>query len=141
MPHLSQFQSADEYYSLLFRGLVICTGATHRLNRFGAKDGESFKPASCEALVAELGTAFLCGFAGMATCAPRLLPPDDLENWAQVLRQDSQLLLRAAAAAQRAADYIRGKVMPEMPRRADIATPLQESNRRQFHPELLALAR
>ena len=141
LPHLSQFQSADEYYSLLFRGLVLCTGAGHRLNRFGGMAGECSPPYSFEALVAELGTAFLCGFTGMAPGCPRLLPPDDLENWAQVLRRDGQILLRAAAAAQRAADYIRGKLIPEPPRRAAPAAPLPESNRRQFPPELLAMAR
>ena len=66
-----------------------------------------------EELVAELGTAFLCGFAGISNASNQAPPASDIKTWSAALRQDPYLLARAASAAQHAADYIRGKVVPE----------------------------
>ena len=81
------------------------------MNRFGAKDAENFNPASCEAMVADLGTAFLCGFAGIENRSTEALQASCIEGWSRVFKQDNRILLRAASAAQRAADYIRGKLV------------------------------
>jgi antirestriction protein ArdC len=71
------------------------------LNSFGS---ESY---SKEELVAELGASMLCAVTGIA--------PATLENsaaylnsWITRLKGDSKLILSAASAAQKAADYIRG---------------------------------
>jgi antirestriction protein ArdC len=61
-------------------------------------------------LVAEFGAAFLCGFAGISNPTGEALQASYIEGWARVFRQDSRILIRAAAAAQRAADYVRGKM-------------------------------
>jgi len=62
---------------------------------------------SKEELIAEMGSAMLCGVTGIA--------PATIENsaaylrsWIKVLRGDSKLLVTAASQAQKAADYIRG---------------------------------
>ena len=60
--------------------------------------------------MAEFGAAFLCGFVGIENRSTEALQASYIEGWARVFRQDSRILVRAASAAQRAADYIRGKV-------------------------------
>lgn len=110
LPHLSQFQSADEYYAALFHELVHSTGAPRRLNRFAETEGDRVEKYSFEELVAEFGAAFLCAFAGISNPASEALQASYIEGWARVFRQDSRIFIRAAAAAQRAADYVRGKL-------------------------------
>ena len=58
--------------------------------------------------MAELGSAFLCGHCG--------IEPATLENsaayiagWLKSLRGDARLVVQAAAAAQKAADFILGR--------------------------------
>ena len=110
MPHLSQFESADEYYNTLFHELTHSSGAAHRLNRFAEVEGDRFERYSFEELVAEFGAAFLCGFTGIENRGTEALAASYIEGWSRVFKQDNRVLLRAASAAQRATDYIRGKL-------------------------------
>ena len=93
--------------------MVRAAGHPRRLNRFAATTDDRVEPYAFEALVAELGAAFLCAFAGLANPVNEALQASDLQGWSQALRKDSRLIARAASAAQRAADYIRGKVIIE----------------------------
>ena len=111
LPHLSQFESADHYYSVLWHELVHATGAPRRLNRFSDAQRDQPEKYSFEELVAEFGAAFLCGFAGIENPGTEALQASYIEGWARVFQQDPRILIRAASAAQRAADYIRGKVI------------------------------
>jgi len=113
LPHLSQFESADDYYSVLFHELVHSSGHPRRLNRFAETEGDQAEKYSFEELVAEFGAAFLCGFAGIENGKTHAQQASYIEAWARVFRQDSRILVRAASAAQRAADYIRGKTAAE----------------------------
>lgn len=109
LPHLSQFESADEYYSALFHEEIHATGAGHRLNRFAETEGDRRDRYSYEELVAEFGAAFLCGFAGIRNTSTEALQASYIQGWLAALRQNPYMLARAASAAQCAADYIRGK--------------------------------
>ena len=113
LPHLSQFESADEYFATLYHELTHATGHANRLNRFAGMQGDRFEQYSFEELVAEFGAAYLCAFAGIANHGTEALQASYIQGWASVFRKDSRIILRAAFAAQRAADYIRGKVIPE----------------------------
>jgi antirestriction protein ArdC len=126
MPHLSQFESADEYFSTLYHELTHSTGARHRLNRFAETEGDRVEKYSFEELVAEFGAAFLCGFAGIQNADTDALQASYIEGWARVFRQDSRVLVRAASAAQRAADYIRGKIAVEQANTATTEAQPQE---------------
>ena len=114
MPHLSQFDSAQEYYATLFHQLAHATGHRKRLSRFGTVKGDRFDPHSFEELVAELGAAFLCGFAGIPNPPLDRLQECQISGWAKALRDDPRMVMRAASAAQKAADYIRGKLPSEL---------------------------
>ena len=119
LPHLSQFENADEYYAMLFRGLIRATSSVKRLNRFAQAEGDRVARYSFEELVAELGTAFLCGFAGISNTSTEAQQASDIKGWSEALRQNPRWLVWAACAAQDAADYIRGK----LPGEPDLVTP------------------
>ena len=110
LPHLSQFESADEYFSTLYHELTHASGHARRLNRFAKAEGDRVEKYSFEELVAEFGAAFLCGFAGIQNRGTEELQASYIEGWARVFQRDNRVLVRAASAAQRAADYIRGKI-------------------------------
>src|SRR5690606_12273803 len=98
--------SAERYHSTLFHELTHSTGHDSRLARADAFEGRfgSDRYAK-EELVAELGAAFLCARAGIA---PATVEDSAayLANWLKKLREDKKLLITAASAAQRAADFI-----------------------------------
>lgn len=58
--------------------------------------------------MAEFGAAFLCGIAGITSSETEQLQAGYIDGWSRVFQQDNRILLRAASAAQRAVDYIRG---------------------------------
>jgi antirestriction protein ArdC len=69
---------------------------------------------SKEELVAEMGSAMLCGIADIER--------DTISNsaaylnsWVKRLKADSRLVISAARAAQEAADYIRGESPKDSP--------------------------
>lgn len=126
LPHLSQFESAAEYYGTLWHELVHATGARHRLNRFAEVEGDRFERYSFEELVAEFGAAFLCAFTGIGNAITETLQASYIEGWAAALRKDHRLVLRAASAAQRATDYIRGKLPVAEPVVESAAEPVAE---------------
>ncbi len=109
MPHLGQFQSAPEYFGTLFHELLHATGHTKRLNRFKQTEGNPMERYSFEELVAEFGAAFLCGISGIKSKQTSELQSGYIAEWSRVFQQDHRILLRAASAAQKAVDYIRGR--------------------------------
>ncbi|MBL8879300.1 MAG: DUF1738 domain-containing protein [Phycisphaerales bacterium] len=121
LPDPTRFVSAEEYYGTLFHEFAHSTGHSRRLNRgidtklapFGSPD------YSREELVAEMAAAFLCGQAG--------IEPVTLENqaaylqgWIRVLKGDKRLVITAAGAAQKAADWIRGERLTRQKNAADV---------------------
>src|SRR6266849_1377759 len=109
MPSRTAFQSQAEYYSTLFHELTHSTGHAKRLGREGIEKIQPFgsEDYSKEELVAEMGSAMLCGIVGIeqATISNSAAY---LNSWIKRLKADSRLVVSAASAAQKAADYIRG---------------------------------
>lgn len=106
MPPLRVFESSESFHSVLFHELVHSTGHESRLARpdaFGGGFGS--ERYAKEELVAELGAAFLCARAGIVPATVENSAAY-LANWMQKLREDKRLIVTAAAAAQRAADFI-----------------------------------
>ena len=107
MPDRGRFNSPEEYYCTLFHELTHATGHESRVGRDGIADIKPFgSPTySREELVAETGAAFLCGESGIS---PATMDNSTayLAGWIRKLRGDSRLVVVAAAAAQKAADYI-----------------------------------
>lgn len=104
MPSFESFETSDHFYATGFHELVHWTGAEKRLNRdlkgkFGAEN------YAAEELVAELGAAFLCaefGFDG------DLRHAGYIQSWIKLLKDDKHAFTRAASAASKAHQYLRG---------------------------------
>lgn len=109
MPSKTLFHSSEEYYSTLFHELTHSTGHSSRVGREGIEDIAAFgtESYSKEELIAEMGAAMLCGVTGIS---PATIPNSAayLRGWINKLRGDSKLIVAAASAAQKAADYIQG---------------------------------
>lgn len=108
VPLRGQFAKVEEFYSTLFHELAHSTGHETRLNRKGSADvSHQFgsAPYAKEELVAEMTNAFLSAESG--------IDPETLDNsaayiasWKKALADDPKVLVQAASAAQKAADYI-----------------------------------
>jgi antirestriction protein ArdC len=115
MPERTRFDSVEEYYSTLFHELTHSTGHPSRLNRSSLTDFERFgdQNYSREELVAEMGSAFLCGVTGIENKTINNSAAY-LRNWLKALKDDSRLVLVAASQAQKAADLILGVTRSEV---------------------------
>ena len=107
MPSIELFRTSEEYYSTLFHELTHSTGHTSRIGREGFEAIQSFgsESYSREELVAELGAAMLCGVAGIANRTVENSAAY-LRGWIDRLKGDARLIVSAASAAQKAADFI-----------------------------------
>ena len=107
MPERKRFNTEDGYHATLFHELVHSTGHEKRLKRQSITERNGFgtDPYCKEELVAELGSAFLCGQAGIME---RTIDSSAayIENWLKQLKSDKTLIVYAAAQAQKAADFI-----------------------------------
>ena len=67
IPPISDFESAEDYYNVLFHEMVHSTGHQERLNREGVTGVISFgsQTYSKEELVAEMGASMLSGVVGI----------------------------------------------------------------------------
>ncbi|MBS9405484.1 DUF1738 domain-containing protein [Halomonas sp. TRM85114] len=107
MPPFETFRDAESYYATLAHETCHWTRHPERLNReFGRKRWGDAGYAQ-EELVAELGSAFLAADLGIEL-EPRPDHSAYIASWLEVLRNDKRAIFRAAAHAQRAADYLHG---------------------------------
>lgn len=103
LPHKSAFDNESSYYATAFHELTHWTGAKTRLDRELSK-GKFGNPAyAFEELVAEMGAAFLCQDYGIQG---ELRHAGYIQSWLKACRDDSRAIFKAAALAQKAADYI-----------------------------------
>lgn len=103
LPNKSAFDSEANYYATAFHELAHWTGSKNRLDRDLDK-GRFGNPAyAFEELVAEMSAAFLCSDYGIQG---ELRHAGYIGHWLKALRDDSKAVFKAAALAQKAADYI-----------------------------------
>lgn len=111
VPRKEEFESIHEYYSTLFHEMVHSTGHPSRLNRKGIAEISPFgsETYSKEELVAELGASFLCNETGIL---PKTLDNSAayIQSWLRVLKNDKTLVVKASQQAQKAVDFILGKI-------------------------------
>lgn len=107
MPRPETFPQREEYYSTLFHELAHSTGHESRLNRRNSGEIRMFGDAdySKEELVAEMTASFLSAVAGIAQVTIENSAAY-LAGWIKILKGEPKLAVQAAAAAQKAADYI-----------------------------------
>ncbi len=112
MPERKRFETEDAYHATIFHELIHSTGHESRLKRKSImeKNGFGSMPYCKEELVAELGSAFLCG---QAEIVDRTIDNSAayIEGWLDSLKNDPTLIVYAAAQAQKAADFILGRTL------------------------------
>lgn len=110
MPNREWFKSSARYYKTLLHELAHATGHDSRLaRREGMKAMNGLHAYSREELVAEFSAAMLVAQCGLSN--------ETLDNsaayvkhWAKYLQANPNVIFEAAADAQRAVNYILGKV-------------------------------
>lgn len=102
LPEPADFPTAGNYYATAFHELTHWTGDDQRTPR---EKGKAFGDSvyAFEELIAELGAAFLCSRHGIDG---ELQHAAYIDHWLKVLQEDNRAIFRAAAAAQRAVDYV-----------------------------------
>jgi antirestriction protein ArdC len=108
MPTIEQFETAEFYYATFFHELIHATGHASRLAREEVMNPQTFgsKPYSREELVAEMGASFLCSSVQIDYDNITENNAAYLAGWLNKLKADSKFIFKAAAEAQKAADYI-----------------------------------
>jgi len=110
IPKAKYFHTQEEYYSAIFHELTHATGHKNRLNRPGITERIQFgsENYSKEELVAEMGSAMLCGIAGIENSTIDNSAAY-IDGWRKKISEDPKLVILAAAQAQKAADHILGR--------------------------------
>lgn len=109
LPALEQYDVAEEYYSTAFHELAHSTGHKSRLNRKEITSHNPFgsKEYSKEELIAEMTASYLCAVTGIEQATIENSAAY-IQGWLKKLKDDRKMIVYAAAAAQKAADFIRG---------------------------------
>ncbi|TQE99091.1 MAG: DUF1738 domain-containing protein [Spiribacter salinus] len=113
MPPFEAFRDPESYYATLAHEMTHWTRHPSRLDRDFGRKRFGDEGYAQEELVAELGSAFLAADLGL-----ELEPREDhsayIASWLQALRDDKRAIFRAAAHAQRAADFLHSLQEPAL---------------------------
>ena len=107
LPVPEAFESPEEFYSTAYHELIHSTGSEKRVGRKGILEPSYFgsHEYSKEELVAEMGSCFLAGYAGIEQ-RTIVNSAAYIKGWLKALKNDQKLLVMSAAAAQKASDYV-----------------------------------
>ena len=112
MPARETFINAEAFYSVACHEMTHSSGHKSRLDRnlSGRFGDEAY---AMEKLIAELGAAFLCAEIGILHTT-REDHAQYLTSWVRVLKGDKKAIFTAAAAASRAAAFIKWRAEAPM---------------------------
>lgn len=110
MPPMKRFNDSEAYYGTLFHEMIHSTGHKSRLSRKSLTEMAEFgSPTySFEELVAELGSCYLCSYAGIGQKELRNSVAY-IQGWLSQLRSNYWYIVLASSQAQKAANYILNK--------------------------------
>ena len=103
MPDLNQFNTEEDYFSTIFHELIHWTGHKDRLDRIKVGAGWGTKEYRIEELVAEMGSAFLCGYFNFNA---DLQHTAYINHYIEALKSDATIVRTAAAAATNAFNHL-----------------------------------
>jgi antirestriction protein ArdC len=115
MPHKTDFNNEAAYYATLLHELAHWSGNATRLNRdlSGRFGNEAY---AAEELIAELSAAFLCAEYQIDG---DLRHAGYIASWLRILKNDNKAVFKAAALAQKSADFIKALATSEAAAVAD----------------------
>lgn len=126
MPDKAAFHSSMDYASTLLHEMSHATGHTSRLARLAPSGQFTDQERAREELRAELASAMLGGELGLPMSQQQIdSHAAYLNSWHGLLANDPNEIFRAAADAQRIADYLRQVTLkPEVdtPKKEELAT-------------------
>ncbi|TWT86720.1 DNA primase TraC [Pseudobythopirellula maris] len=118
IPDPSAFETQEAYFGVLYHEFTHSVGHSTRLDR--GLDNPEATPAPFgsaeygkEELIAEMGAAFLAAVGGIS-------PPtieqsaSYIDNWKKQIAGDTRMVVTAAAAAQKSADWILGETFGDV---------------------------
>jgi antirestriction protein ArdC len=107
MPSPEWFTSGEEFYGALLHEVAHSTGHASRVGRKAIMEPNKFGSHSYsqEELVAEMTSAFLCGYCGILL-STETNQAAYLRGWLQKLKSDPTMLIKAGSEAQKAFDFI-----------------------------------
>ena len=108
VPRKEQFKNISQYYGVAFHELTHSTGHANRLNRLQAISHFGSESYSKEELVAEIGSASILNTLGIETDKTFRNSAAYIQNWLQVLKNDSKFIVSASSKAEKAVNYILG---------------------------------
>ncbi|MBE3579100.1 MAG: DUF1738 domain-containing protein [Caldanaerobacter subterraneus] len=116
IPDKGLFYDIHEYYSTLFHEIIHSTGHPKRLNRFKWNESDIFgsETYSLEELVAEIGAAMLCQYAGISEMTIKNSTAY-IQAWLKQLQNNKSWIFTAAGRVQKAVNYILGVQTEEEP--------------------------
>lgn len=105
LPTKAQFHDEGGYYATALHELTHWTGNHSRLQREGVRSSCPFgSPGyAFEELVAEMGAAFLCAYAGIQG---ELRHEGYIDSWLSLLKADKRAIFRASGHARSASEYV-----------------------------------
>ena len=103
LPNKTEFTEPAGYYATAFHELTHWTSEKTRCDRDLSKGRFGNSEYAFEELVAELGSAFLCQDHGIQG---ELRHAGYIESWIRVLTDHDNAIFKAAALAQKSADFI-----------------------------------
>ena len=107
IPQKENFVSETEYYKTIFHEIIHSTAVKSRCNRKGIFNLDDKDEYSAEELVAEIGASYLSALCNIPNYIDTI--PNSAaycQNWYEKLSSQPSLLLKAAAAAEKAIKYI-----------------------------------
>lgn len=105
MPRRELFQTTAGFYATLLHELCHLSGHPKRLDRLKLCERFGSESYAAEELVAELGSSFLCAEFAIPSDLPN--HASYLASWLKILKDDKRAIFRAAAAASRAAQFLK----------------------------------
>jgi antirestriction protein ArdC len=108
MPIISQFESAEEYYSTAFHEAAHSTGHISRLNRITEAAAFGSATYSREELTAEITACMIMNFTGIELQQTFENSAAYIQGWSKKLKEDVKAILTASSQAQKATDLILG---------------------------------
>lgn len=109
MPEIQKFKTAEGYYDTYFHELVHSTGHITRLNRLSVSPMLTKHEYGQEELCAEIGAAMLCSKAHIDSSDLIDNSAAYLQNWLLVVRNDPNIIPKAASMAAKATDLVMGR--------------------------------
>lgn len=108
VPMPEQYSNIAEYYSTTFHELTHSTMKESRCNRQSDNKSSFFgnESYSREELVAEIGSAMLCGVTGVDNEKSFSNSVAYIQGWIKAFKNDPKMIVWAAGRAEKAAKYI-----------------------------------